>query len=386
MKKNIKYVALAGLALFLASCDMLPDPVDPNESEIQEGEEPLEENGEVDEEPTIVEVQLDTDYYRPVITEEGTYEPSQNRGITTRLNSNINIKLFEDDLMRLSHEFFSTENHFFQEGQFLPGNLVSTWLQRQSEENEEGLNPESNGSTDPGERVPNYLSSILEHNFYVQTEEGLQLAGISVGLALNSIDYYSAVQAGPTIEQEIDSDELLEAGQQIADEVISRMREIEGLGEIPIMVGLYEQAPRDDLSGGVYVARGISENGAAAITDWNSVNEERLIFPLEGMQSAEGNAFANFQSEVSNFFPNLSGITGRAHYVNEGLASLDIDIMTQFYGKGEMIAFTQYLNEAATTYLPDNLAIEIKVESLNGIEAFLQRDSGAESFNAHIFN
>lgn len=386
MKKNIKYIAFASLALFLASCDILPDPVDPDEPEIQEGEEPLEENGEVDEEPTIVEVQLDTDYYRPVITEEGTYEPSQNRGITTRLNSNINIKLFEDDLMRLSHEFFPTENHFFQEGQFLPGNLVTTWLQRQSEENEEGLNPESNESTDPEERVPNYLNSILEHNFYIQTEEGLQLAGISIGLALNSVDYYSAVQSGPTLEQEIDSDELLEAGQQIADEVISRMREIEGLGEIPIMVGLYEQAPRDDLSGGVYVARGISENGAGSITNWNSVNEERLIFPRDGMQSAEGNAFANFQSEVSNFFPNLSGITGRAHYVNEGLASLDIDIMTQFYGKGEMIAFTQYLNEAATTYLPDNLAIEIKVESLNGIEAFLERDSGAEEFNAHIFN
>lgn len=387
MKKKIGYVTVASLALFLASCDILPDPVEPQDPEVQDTEQlPEESESTADDEQSIVEIQLDTDYYRPVITEDGTYETSQNRGITTRLNSNINIRLFEDDLMRLSHEFFPTENHFFQEGQFLPSNLVTTWLQRQSEENEEGLNPESTGSTTPEDRAPNYLSSILEHNFYVQTEEGLQLSGMSIGLALNSIDYYTAEQFGPTLEQEIDSAELLEEGQRMADEVISRIREIEGLGEIPIMVGLYEQASRDDLAGGVFVARGISENGSASISNWTSVNEERLIFPLEGMESAEGNAFANFQSEVANFFPNLSGITGRAHYINDGLASLNIEIMTQFYGKGEMIAFTQYLNEAATTYLPSNLAIEIKVESLNGIEAFLERGTGEEEFNAHVFN
>lgn len=371
------------MVLFLVSCGILPDPIDPDE-EVQEGEEGASEEDTAEEDPNIVEIQVDADYYRPVITEEGTYEVSQNRGVTTRLNSNINIKLFEDDLMRLSQEHFPTDNHFFQEGQFLPSNLAQSWLQRRSEDNEEGLNPEASGEGDS--RTPEYLESILEHNYYVQTDDGLQLAGVSIGLALNSVDYYQTEQFGPTSEQEIDQAEMIEQGQQIADEVVSRMREIEGLGEVPIMVGLYEQAAQDDLAGGVYVMRGISENGAGSVSGWEELNEERLIFPLEGMESAEGNAFANFQSEVENFFPNLSGITGRAHRINEGLASLEIDIMTQFYGKGEMIAFTQYLNETATNFLPDNVAIEIKVESLNGIEAFLQREADEDEFNAHIFN
>lgn len=374
------------MALFLASCDILPDPVDPGEQEIQEeGNEETGEEENTEEEAGIVETQTDVNYYRPVINEDGMYQTSQNRGITTRLNSNINIKLFEDDLMRLSHEYFSTEDHFFQEGQYLPANLAQSWLQRQSEENEEGLNPESTGN-DPDSRTPNYLESILEHDFYVQTEEGLELSGISIGLALNSVDYYQAEQFGPTLSQNIDQEEMISQGQQIADQVVARMREMEGLGEVPIMIALYEQAPQDDLAGGVYTMRGISENGAGSVSGWEDLNEERLVFPLEGMESAEGNAFANFQSEVENFFPNLSGLTGRAHRVNDTLASLEIDIMTQFYGKGEIIAFTQYLNETATNFLPENVSIEIKVESLNGIESSLQREAGAEEFNSHIFN
>lgn len=383
MRKKLGVIGLTGLALFLASCDFLPEPVDPDEQTVQEGEEGGEETGEED--PNIVEIQVDSDYYRPVISEEGMYETSQNRGITTRLNSNINIKLFEGDLMRLSQEHFSTEDHFFQEGQFLPGNLAQSWLARESEDNEEGLNPPSTGD-EGDDRTPNYLESILEHNFYVQTDNELELAGISIGLALNSVDYYQSEQFGPTETQDIDQSEMIEEGQRMADEIVSRMRDMEGLGEVPIMVGLYEQAPQDNLAGGVYVMRGISENGAGSVSGWEDLIEERVIFPLEGMESAEGNAFANFQSEVENFFPNLSGITGRAHRVNDALASLEIDIMTQFYGKGEMIAFTQYLNETATNFLPDNVAIEIKVESLNGIEAFLQREAGEDEFNAHIFN
>lgn len=378
---------MMSVAFFLASCNVLPDPVDPNEPEIvdpDDGEEGAEGDGQ-ESDSTIVEDQVNTDYYRPVITEDGTYETSLNRGITTRLNSNINMKLFEEDLMRLSHEHFPTDTHYFQEGQYLPANLASTWIGRRSEDNEEGLNPESNGSTDPEERAPNYLNSILEQNFYIQGENGLELSGVSIGLALNSVDYFPAYEQGPTLEQEIDTEELIQAGQEMADEIVSRMREIEGLGEVPIMVALYEQAPRDDLAGGVYVMQGISNNGSGSISSWNGIDEERLIFPLEGMQSAEGNMFANFQSEVQNFFPNLSGVTARVHYINQALASMEIDIMTQFYGKGEMIAFTQYLNEA-TAYLPENVPMEIKVESLNGIEAFLQREGGEVEFNAHVFN
>jgi len=358
----------------------------PSDSGTNENGNQQQSSGEGDSDSSVVVDQVDSNYYRPALSEDGTYATSENRGITLQLNSNINIKLFEEDLMRLSQNQFSTEDHFIQEGQLLPGDLVSTWLERRSEDNSEGLNPPSNNNSDSEERVPNYLSSILEQDYYVQNENGeYELAGISIGLAMNSVDYYSEEQYGPTLEQDISRDELIQQGESMADEIVSRMREMEDIPDVPIMVGLFEQALTDDLAGGVYLQTGLSESGTETVSNWQSTNEERLIFPLEGTDSQEGNMFMNFQNEVTQFFPNSSGVTGRAHYANNVLVDLQVEVNTQFYGQGEMIAFTQFLNTAANNYLPENIEISIKVESLNGVESVLQRDENENSFTTEIF-
>lgn len=376
VKKKWKITSLTSLVVFLASCGIFSGS-DSNQPSGQEG---------ANDGSPVVEETVDADFYRPILTEDGTYPTSENRGITLQLNSNINIELFEQDLMRLSQDHFSTEDHYFQEGQYLPSDLVSTWLERRSEDNPEGLNPPSNDSTDPEEREPNYLSSILEQDYYVQNEDGeYELAGISIGLAMNSVDYYPAYQYGPTLEQEIPRDELLQAGENVANEVVSRMRGMEEIGDVPIMVGIFEQAPSDDLAGGVYLQKGTSEGGSDSVSNWESLNEERIIFPLEGTDTQEGNMFMNFQSVVEQFFPNLSGVIGRAHYVNDLLVNLEVEITTQFYGQGEMIAFTQFLNTTANNYLPENIEIDIVVESLNGIESVLKREANEDSFITQVF-
>lgn len=328
--------------------------------------------------------QLDGNYYRPALDEEGRYLTSKNRGITLNLNSGINIGLFEKDLMRLSQEHFPTDEYFLQEGQLIEEGVVSRWIGRQTENNPEGLNPpEASGDE---ERVPRYLNSILELDFFKATNRGLELEGVSIGLALNKVDYYQAEQFGPWLEQEIPDDVILREGQRIADMLIRRLREIEGLEELPIMVGLYQQAPQDDLAGGVYIAEGLSQNGSNKVDNWDTLNERRIVFPLQGADSAEGNAFANFQSEVEAFFPNISGITGRAHYINDRLESLTVDIMTQFYGEAEMVSYTQYLSQSALTYLPADLDVEIIVESPDGVEAFLQKSRTETEYFSHVFD
>lgn len=161
---------------------------------------------------------------------------------------------------------------------------------------------------------------------------------------------------------------------------------MEGLENLPIQISIYEQSSRDDLGGGVYVAIGESLNGSSSIDNWETLDEERLIFPLEGSNSAEGNAFANFKSEIESFFPNLSGVTGRAHYIDEQLVSLSISVMTQFYGEQEIISFTQYLNQAALTYLPMALDVEIIVESPGNIEAFLKKSQTETEYFSYVFD
>ncbi len=355
---------------------------------ISTGEPDAEKNEsteEIDSESNVVSRnQLGENYYRPALDDDGRYETSKNRGITLVLNSGINISLFEKDLLRLSQDVYSTENYFIQEGQYLPENLVKSWLSRETEDNPEGLNPAEKGEGD--DRVPRYLNSILELDFFEETEEESKLSGLSIGLALNTVDYYPAYQFGPTLEQEISDGVVLEKGKNIANEIVKRIREIEDLENIPLMISLYKQAPRDQLAGGVHIAQGMSKDGATAIESWDTLNEKRLIFPLQGQASAEGNAFANFQSEVEAFFPNISGITGRAHYINDQLESLKINIMTQFYGETEIVSYTQYLKQSASTYLPADVDIEIIVESPAGIEAFLEKDRSQVNYYSYVFD
>lgn len=366
----------ASISLFLSGCSITPG------DSSQEKSEPTEE---VESESNVVSRnQLGNSYYRPALDDDGRYQTSKNRGITLVLNSGININLFEKDLIRLSQAAYPTEKYFVQEGQYLPEELVKSWLARESENNPEGLNPAEKGEGD--DRVPRYLNSILELDFFEETEEGLNLSGVSIGLALNTVDYYPAYQFGPTLEQEIPEGVMLEEGKKIADELVKRMREIEKLENMPIMISLYKQAPRDNLAGGVHVAQGTSQNGSTVIDSWETLNEERLIFPLQGQASAEGNAFANFQSEVEAFFPNISGITGRAHYVNDQLESLKINIMAQFYGETEMVSYTQYLKQSASTYLPADVDIEVIVESPAGVEAFLEKNRAQAEYYSYVFD
>lgn len=378
MNNKKRWLILPVLLFFLSACNLSNE-----ESTNPENQDETNEN--IQNNPNVVtRNQLGAEFYRPALDENGRYQISNNRGITLSLNSGINISLFEKDLMRLSQEEFPTDSHFIQEGQNLPENSVKSWIARESEDNPEGLNPPDSG--EGNDRVPRYLNSILEFDFFTESDNGLQLAGMSIGLALNTVDYYQAEQFGPTLAQEIPSEEVLNQGQSMANELLAQIRQIEGLENIPIMIGLYEQSAQDDLAGGVYIAQGSSANGSTTIDNWNMLNEERMIFPLEGSDSAEGNAFANFQSEVESFFPNISGITGRAHYIDNSLTTLSINIMTQFYGEGEMVAYTQYLKQSATTYLPGDLDIEIIVESPGNVEAFLKKDRTDSEYFSYVFD
>lgn len=364
MKYKGYLVMIASSAMLISACNVIPNQASDQEASQAENQvdetEPIEQSG-------------GTTYYRPLIDEDGFYPVSENRGATTKLNSQINMKLFEDDLIRHAQDYFSIDSHYFQEGQLISSSLANSWLARQSAENPDGLNPSD-------ENMPIYLSSILEHDFYTENEGQYEFSGMSIGLAMNSEN--DEVTPVESIDQEV----IIEQGMQMAEQIVTRLRENADIpNNLPIMVGIYEQSPSDDLAGGKFLRTGISESGNE-ISEWNEINERRVVFPIQGNDTTEGNNFKNFQSQVENFFPNLNGVVGRAHYINDILTDLTINITTQFYGKGEMVAFTHYLDNAAMTYLPENVRIEIIVESLNGTESILIREINDDYFYTHVLN
>lgn len=374
---NKKIIAtLAATVFLLSACS---DPTGEGTSD-----NPAD-NTEKANETTTTSHQLSDDYYRTIVT-NGSYQTSKTRGSTLGLNSNFNLKAFETGLMSLSQSHFATDDYYFQEGQYINEATANSWLKRVSEENPEGLNPEDNKKDGSDERNPYYLNSILEQNYMIKKDDKFKLGGISIGLSMNAIDYYQKVEFGAEFETKISRDELLKQGKAMADKIVQRLRETEGIGEVPIVVGIFEQSPKDSLAGGSFIAQAVSEKGDTKVGNWESQNQEKVIFPLVDKTSNELTNFENFKSEVENFFPNLSGVTAEAQYTDDKLVKMKVTIITQFYGESEIIGFTQYVADKATKFLPPNIPIEITIGSINGTESFLARKTAETTFYTHIFN
>ena len=368
-------MAVSGAAMFLlASCGQLTE-TQTTENTTNNGPEKVTVQ--------TTQNQLSTDYY-PALIVDGKYQFSQNRGVSLSLNSTANIKDFEADLLDVAKNVFPTDQYFFQEGQVIDYDTTRLWLGRYSESNPDGLNPTDNGSTDAATREPIYLEQILEQDYMIQNENGFELAGMAIGLAMNSVDYYKVNDV--PMEQAISREKLEEQAKAYANTIITRLRQTEGLESIPIVIGIYEQSAQDSPVGGVYLFEGVSTDGNA-IGEWIARNESKVVFPLQsGTQTEESSNFDNFKNEVQNFFPNLNGIVGEGKYIDGQLMSLEIDITTQFYGETEIIAFTQHVTDSAGRFLPQNIPVEITIESINGIESFLTRESNSQGFSYHIFD
>ena len=87
-------------------------------------------------------------------------------------------------------------------------------------------------------------------------EKKVRLAGISIGLALNSISYSRSGK-----ETNIPDEVIEQQGMKMAEEIVRRLRSQEGLADIPIVVGLFKQESRNSIVPGTYFATAVAEKG-----------------------------------------------------------------------------------------------------------------------------
>ena len=327
--------------------------------------------------------QLSNNFYRALIT-NGKYQVSQNRGATLSLNTGFNLKNFETGLIELSRTVFPTNQYFFREGQVIDSDTTAKWIARKSDKNPEGLNPADNRDTSPTGRAPLYLAQILEQDYMIQTENNFELGGISIGVAMNSVDYYT--NGDRDAETKISKEVMIEQAKTIVNQILTRLRQNDALKAVPIVFGVFRQTSKDDIGGGVYVLEATSVEGTE-ITNWTNVNQKVTVLPLVNEAATEeSTAFENFKTEVQNVFPNLSGVTARVKYQDNVAKKMVIDIMTQFYGESEMIALAQHVTDAANKYLSKTTPVEVRISSINGVEAFLMQDLTQGLFTYHIFD
>lgn len=356
--------------------------------------------------------QLSNQFYRSVIL-DGKYKLGASASEDAQLSSSGNTKAFEDGLMRISKSIFPQDQYYLQEGQLIDKETLTSWLSRESEKNPEGLNPaiteekqplteettiiptenpESTEQTQENGQVvvdaqatPIYISEISEKNIMVETKEGFALNGIVIGLAMNS-QYSYTDENGVVHTQDISMGELRERGKQYANIIVGRLRNTEELRSVPIAVGIFRNAPNVDIIGGTFVLDGISREGNS-VADWTEHNEYRVILPIvdQNLQSEQYAFFDNFRNRVIDFFPNLNGVSAEAFYVNDQLESLNVSIISQFYSNTEITALAQHVTDVALKELPETAQIEIRIDSVEGIEAYIGKEKGSDKYESHVF-
>ncbi|MGE7781827.1 CamS family sex pheromone protein [Peribacillus sp. NPDC097264] len=363
-------------------------------------QEVVKDSKDKEETAIIPKYKISDEYYQTILP----FEPSKARGlVVSNLNTRYDIEEFENGLMRLAQNQFNPDDYLFQEGQMLDSSTISSWLNRKytkSQLKEKdlkasenlGLNPVDTGKGDidkRNEENPIYLAHILEHNYLTKTEDNkVSLGGVVIGLALNSVHYYQKEAYGATYETKIDSKELKREGEQIAEEVLKRLRKTEKLKNVPITIALFEQNEKSSVVPGNFISYTNIEKSSNEIKKWNSVDEKYYLFPstkAEKKYRDDINTFTNFKEDVEEYFPNFNGVIGRAFYMDNQLQKLNIDIPIQFYGNSEAIGFTQYVAGLVMERFPKYISVQVSITSVNGPEALIVRQANQDEPTVHIY-
>ncbi|MEH7416124.1 CamS family sex pheromone protein [Neobacillus drentensis] len=345
----------------------------------------------------IPKYNISNNYYRTILP----FEPGEARGlVVNNINTRYDLNEFEMGLMRIAQNSFDTDKYYFQEGQQIKAATIKQWLSRQytaaqlkgsnlKAADNIGLNPVNSSPAGSTPSSPIYLAHVLEHDYLTKDDKGnVSLAGITIGLALNSVYYYKLQSDGDTLEKKIPFADMEKEGKQMAAEVVKRIRSMKNLGNIPITIALFEQQSKTSVVPGNFFTYSTVDQGSSELNSWEKVDEKYYLFPSTDAENDHRDdtiAFLNFKQDVEEYFPNYNGVIGKAFYVGDQLQDLSITIPIQFYGKTEGIGFTQYVTGLVMEHFPKYLSVSVSVTSVDGPEALIVKKANATEPFVYIY-
>ena len=380
------FTVLVLLAVILSGC--LPKPDDQDEV--------VKEDEESEQKAVVPKFQISESYYRTL----SPFKPSDARGlISNNLSSRYDSDELEEGLLRISQKVFPTDEYIFQEGQYLDRKTVQNLLNRKmtnaqlkkkklKPEDNIGLNPLIKSEKDEKAHTNNpiYLSHILEHNFLVKSKDNkVKLGGISLGLAINSVYYFTI--DGKEHRVEIPDEAVEREGKRIAEELIEQIRKIEGLEDVPVVIGLFKQQDKTSIIPGNYFAYATAKRKSTSL-DWHKVKEKYVLFPSnEATENYRKDAqqFDMFSTDIAGYFENYNGVIGKALYVDDELTKMSIDISMQFYGKTEVIGLSQYVAGLIVETFPEYTTTEVNIKSVTGNEALILKEPDMDEPFVYIY-
>ncbi|KEK24448.1 CamS family sex pheromone protein [Bacillus gaemokensis] len=386
----MKKIALAvlSLGLLVSGCS----------TGIKKEEKIVEKSGKSKEQAIVPKYSISDDYYKTTVP----FDPGSARGLVVQgLNSRLDIDEFETGLMRIAKESFSTKDYLFKGGSKLDKDTVQMLVKRKRTEAEQkeleeklgkkdagkypniGLNPTLEGGSESLEvrnkKTPIYLSNILEHDYYSRKDDKVELGGVVIGLAMNSVHYYNEEHGYPR-EAVISEADMLREGKAMAQEILKLMQQKKPeVKDVPVTFAIYRQGPKSTLVPGKFVSYAQVDKGSETIGDWKSINEKYYLFPSELAKSEVREDYAtieNFKTKLGEYFKgDYTAVVGTGFYKDDQLKEMKLEIPVQFNGKAEVIGFTQYVAGLVMEYFPNYMKVQVTIKSVERPEAVIIREA-----------
>lgn len=384
MKKLVTTMTLG--TIILAACSNSSVDVE-NAAENNEQNENIQTVPREDVQDSVTK-STSEEYYQSVLP----YELSPARGLTSsNMVSTYNMEAFEKGLFELSKGVFSTDEYVFREGQIMSEEMTREYLKRQySEEQIEemdedelkktgafsnlGLNPSSNGENDPenlAKNAPIYLSHILEQDYLKVDEEGNQsFEGITFGLAMNSEYLYQKEQYGTTYEEELDLEEVKKQGEEMAREMLERLRANSDYADKKVMFAVFIQSKGTDIIPGNFVSYAVVDPGEEKIDKFETIDEKNVLLPSNDKAVPEeiNNEYRAFNRELEGYFKSFTTSVGRGVMRDGKLEELSIEIPFEYESRGEMIGISQFVHELVEKHF-GNTKVTVKIQDKSKVYA-----------------
>lgn len=317
------------------------------------------------------------------------YQPSAARNaITNQISNRIDIDELEEGLRRHSSEVYDPKKYLFEEGQYLDTEYIYDLI--------EGLNPEIKDKAKKDDKIkehrnnPRVFSHILEQNFLKKKDDNsVEVVGLSIGISLKSVYRFQVETGGADYYEEIPKDEMIKAGEKIAEEVLKEIRENEDIPNVKVMIALFREEEQSSPVPGNFVAKTVVGKDENTISKWENIQEEHILFPSsEGKKKYHDDyeKVKSFGDKIAEYFPNYVGSIGEGFYIDKNLTRLSLEIPLEFYGKGEVIGFTQYTYGIIKEIFPNHYDIEVSITSSYGTESLIYRPAGEDEPKVHIYH
>ncbi|MFE4525174.1 CamS family sex pheromone protein [Cytobacillus firmus] len=322
--------------------------------------------------------------------------------IINNIDNPLDINEIELGLMLLSMEHFSPENFYFQEGQYLNTETINKWLKRESSEQTEGFNPPIKGSENveqalkQEEENPKIVSHILEQNY---VDKDGKTKGISLAISLNSFYYFQVSDNNGLIHSgnvKVDNNnngtnDVKIYGENIAENVVKRIRNNKKIPNVPILLTLYQEESRGSVVPGRFLSSTFIPEGKSGINDWDNIDKKYMELPsgdAEKIDRYSSESFKNFNVDIEKNFTNLNiKVLGKGLYIDKTLSELSVDIETAGLSHPQLIALIQYVGaEIQSQVIPNTVPIKVNISSVKEAEAVLTWDPASQEIKTHIYN